>query len=60
MEYKTLKIDIKENTAYITLNRPERLNSFDMELGEELYDVLKKINKKQHSPYQLYKLFIFL
>ena len=35
----------KENIAYITLNRPERLNSFDMELGKELYIALKNINK---------------
>ena len=45
MEYKTLKLDLKENTAYITLNRPARLNSFDMKLGRELYEVLKKIKK---------------
>jgi 2-(1,2-epoxy-1,2-dihydrophenyl)acetyl-CoA isomerase len=40
-------MNIKENVAYITLNRPERLNSFDMKLGEELYDVLKNIKTKQ-------------
>jgi len=46
MNYETLNILIKENIAYITLNRPERLNSFDMKLGEELYTVLKNISKK--------------
>lgn len=46
MNYETLTIDIKENIAYITLNRPERLNSFDMKLGEELYDVLRDINTR--------------
>ena len=45
MVYGTLKIKIKENIAYITLNRPERLNSFDMKLGKELYNVLKDINE---------------
>jgi len=44
MEYKTLQINIKDNVAYILLNRPQRLNSFDIKLGEELYDVLKDIN----------------
>jgi len=44
MSYETLIFEIKKNIAYITLNRPDRLNSFDMKLGEELYDVLKKIN----------------
>ena len=46
MNYETLTSDIKENIAYITLNRPERLNSFDMKLGEELYDVLRDINTR--------------
>ena len=44
MKYVTLKLDIRDNVAYILLNRPERLNSFDMKLGKELYNVLKKIS----------------
>ncbi len=47
MKYETLQISIKENIAYILLNRPERLNSFDIKLGEELYNALKEIHKKQ-------------
>jgi 2-(1,2-epoxy-1,2-dihydrophenyl)acetyl-CoA isomerase len=43
MSYETLTNTVKENIAYITLNRPERLNAFDMKLGMELYDILKKI-----------------
>jgi 2-(1,2-epoxy-1,2-dihydrophenyl)acetyl-CoA isomerase len=43
MNYDTLTTHEKNKIAYITLNRPERLNSFDMKLGEELYDALKKI-----------------
>lgn len=43
MPYNTLKYKTKNNIAYIVLNRPERFNSFDMQLGKELYDVLKKI-----------------
>ena len=46
MVYKTLQINIKDNVAYILLNRPQRLNSFDIKLGEELYNVLKEINVK--------------
>ena len=46
MVYKTLQINIKDNVAYILLNRPQRLNSFDIKLGEELYTVLKEINAK--------------
>jgi 2-(1,2-epoxy-1,2-dihydrophenyl)acetyl-CoA isomerase len=44
MDYVTLKTEVKENIAYITLNRPERLNSFDIKLGEELYHVLRNIS----------------
>ena len=47
MKYETIQINIKDNIAYILLNRPERLNSFDMKLGEELYSALKEIHKKQ-------------
>jgi len=46
MEYETLQINIKDNIVYILLNRPQRLNSFDIKLGEELYNVLKEINAK--------------
>jgi len=48
MNYETLQVNKKEKIGYITLNRPERLNSFDIKLGEELYSVLKEIkNDKQ-------------
>jgi len=43
MDYETLTTETRENIAYITLNRPERLNAFDMKLGKELYAALKKI-----------------
>ena len=44
MTYTTLQMTISDKVAYILLNRPERLNSFDMKLGEELYDVLHKVH----------------
>lgn len=47
MVYETLKIQFNEDIAYITLNRPERLNSFDMKLGNELFEVLKNISNKK-------------
>ncbi len=46
MAYKTITDNIKENIAYITLNRPERLNSFDLQLEKDLYQVLKKLKNK--------------
>ena len=45
MSYETLQLTIKDTVAYITLNRPDRLNSFDMQLGHELYDVLQDVAK---------------
>jgi 2-(1,2-epoxy-1,2-dihydrophenyl)acetyl-CoA isomerase len=48
MGYETLQFTIKEMAAYITLNRPNRLNSFDMKLGHELHEVLQGIAKNQN------------
>jgi 2-(1,2-epoxy-1,2-dihydrophenyl)acetyl-CoA isomerase len=45
MDFETLKTETRGNVVYIILNRPERLNSFDMKLGEELYTVLHEANK---------------
>ena len=46
MAYETLKTDVRENVAYITLARPERLNSFDLKLGQELYEALRSFSDK--------------
>ncbi|MBN2066382.1 MAG: enoyl-CoA hydratase/isomerase family protein [Candidatus Thermoplasmatota archaeon] len=45
MPQDTLQIEIRDKVAYILLNRPERLNSFDMKLGSELYHALHDIKK---------------
>ncbi len=45
MTYDTLQTKIKDKVAYILLNRPKRLNSFDLKLGTELYHVLHDIKK---------------
>jgi len=44
MDDKTVKTKIKQNCAYIYLKRAKRLNSFNMNLGKELYKALKKVN----------------
>ncbi len=44
MNFDTVDLKLKQQCAYITLNRPERLNSFDMKLGIELHQVLKNIS----------------
>lgn len=46
MIYETLQLTIKNNVAFILLKRPDRLNSFDIKLGYELYEVLKDAAKK--------------
>jgi enoyl-CoA hydratase/3-hydroxyacyl-CoA dehydrogenase len=38
--YETLKIEREENTLWIILNRPQRLNAFNAVLIEELWDIL--------------------
>ena len=45
MNYETLEMNVKDGVGYITLNRPDRLNSFDLKLGEELHQVLKSLGK---------------
>lgn len=45
MDYETLQLSIQGKTAFIVLNRPDRLNSFDMQLGHELYEVLHNVGK---------------
>ena len=47
MNYETLQLSCKDTIAYITLNRPDRLNSFDMKLGHELYEALQEIAQNQ-------------
>jgi len=47
MKYETLKVDVKDRVTYITLSRPERLNSFDIRLGEELYKILHEVGNNK-------------
>ena len=43
MDYETLTMTKSKNVASIVLNRPERLNSFDLQLGKDLYQVLREV-----------------
>jgi 2-(1,2-epoxy-1,2-dihydrophenyl)acetyl-CoA isomerase len=45
MSFKYIKNIIKENISIITLNRPEVLNSFNMEMAVELQSILDSVRK---------------
>jgi 2-(1,2-epoxy-1,2-dihydrophenyl)acetyl-CoA isomerase len=43
MNYQTILYEIKDGAGRLTLNRPEKLNSFNEQMHEEVRDVLSKI-----------------
>ncbi|HXH03673.1 MAG TPA: 2-(1,2-epoxy-1,2-dihydrophenyl)acetyl-CoA isomerase PaaG [Candidatus Competibacteraceae bacterium] len=43
MGYETILLEIAESVATLTLNRPERLNSFNARMHEEVRDALKRV-----------------
>ena len=45
MEYQTIIVERKEQVGLITLNRPERLNTFTTQLATELNEALREIDK---------------
>ena len=43
--YETIKVEREQNTLWIVLNRPHRLNAFNEVLMEELGDILDTAEK---------------
>jgi 2-(1,2-epoxy-1,2-dihydrophenyl)acetyl-CoA isomerase len=43
MTYETILFEIAEGAARLTLNRPDRLNSFTVQMHEEVADALSKV-----------------
>ena len=43
MAYETIELDVQAGVAIVTLNRPDRLNSFTVQMHEELADALDKV-----------------
>ena len=45
MEYETIDFKLNDGIARITLNRPDRLNSFNLQMHQELKEVLGRIDE---------------
>ncbi len=45
MEFETILLEIKEGVARLTLNRPDRLNSFTVQMHDEVSRALESISK---------------
>ncbi|GAB3124293.1 2-(1,2-epoxy-1,2-dihydrophenyl)acetyl-CoA isomerase PaaG [Novispirillum itersonii] len=44
MTYETIQFEIADGVATLTLNRPDKLNSFTVQMHSELADAIRKIN----------------
>lgn len=44
MTYETIQFEIADGVATLTLNRPDKLNSFTVQMHGELADAIRKIN----------------
>ena len=48
--YETILFDVADGIARLTLNRPDRLNSFTVQMHEEVADALGRVEKGENSP----------
>jgi peroxisomal 3,2-trans-enoyl-CoA isomerase len=48
MEYKTLKVEVKNGICEMAFNRPNKFNSFSFEMFLETTDLLNKIAKDEN------------
>jgi 2-(1,2-epoxy-1,2-dihydrophenyl)acetyl-CoA isomerase len=49
MTYQTILLDIADGVGRITLNRPDKLNSFTAEMHAELRDAIEKVAKEARA-----------
>jgi 2-(1,2-epoxy-1,2-dihydrophenyl)acetyl-CoA isomerase len=47
MSYQTILCDVSDGIARLTLNRPDRLNSFNVEMHGEVRDALSKLSQER-------------
>jgi enoyl-CoA hydratase/carnithine racemase len=45
MEYETIQLEVSDGIATVTLNRPDRLNAFNVRMEEELADAFSKCDE---------------
>ena len=50
MTYQTLLVDVKDNVATITLNRPEAYNALNLQLAGELFRAVLAADEGQDVP----------
>jgi len=56
MEYENLIYEEKDRkTAYITLNRPEKLNALSMKLSDEIVDAVKHVQESTNLKFLIFK-----
>jgi 2-(1,2-epoxy-1,2-dihydrophenyl)acetyl-CoA isomerase len=46
MSYQTILYEVKDGAGRLTLNRPEKLNSFNEQMHEEVREVLAKVKSE--------------
>src|SRR5215471_21746857 len=47
MSYQTIQLEINERDARLTLNRPEKLNSFNVAMHGEVRDALERVKAQK-------------
>ena len=47
MEYSTVKTELRSGVLWVTLNRPDKLNAFDVQMGSDLLGALKEAEKSE-------------
>ena len=45
--YENIKYEVKENIAYVTINRPQAMNALNMDVLNELFDAFTAIDKSE-------------
>ncbi len=47
MQYETVKTELSSGVLWITLNRPDKLNAFNEQMGNDLLDALKEAERNE-------------